>query len=133
MINMSVKSRIAFFAENKYCHLDGKECTRCEKCKYIPKKSRNWLSKIIIILLIIILLYLIFFQMLPMAIELNQLKEKQSNDFKTLDEEVEDYNLHMSDEERRYREYYGIGNETVGENYNPMKLIRLDCLKQRFL
>ena len=31
----------------------------------------------------------------------------------------------MSEDEKAYREHVGLGNETIGENYNSMKVITL--------
>lgn len=69
-----MKSRISNIVNHRYCELDGTECIKCQKCNYIPKPSRNLLSKLVIALLIILLIYIIFFQTIPMAIKLYQLQ-----------------------------------------------------------
>ena len=38
----------------------------------------------------------------------------------TLEEKVDYYNAHMSEDERSFRDTYGLGNESIGENYNSM-------------
>lgn len=37
-----------------------------------------------------------------------------------LEERVNEYNSEMSADERAYRNYTGIGDESIGDNYNSM-------------
>lgn len=69
-----MKSRISNVVNHKYCELDGTECIKCRKCHYMPKPSRNLLSKLLIVILIALLIYIMFFQTLPMAVKLYQLQ-----------------------------------------------------------
>ena len=38
----------------------------------------------------------------------------------TLEDEVVDYNVNMPNNERRFREWSGIGGESISDNYNSM-------------
>lgn len=50
----------------------------------------------------------------------NEINEQPSNNSMTLEEKVDYYNAHMSEDERSFRNTYGLGNESIGENYNSM-------------
>jgi len=50
----------------------------------------------------------------------NKTNEEPSNNSMTLEEKVDYYNAHMSEDEKRYRECCGLGGDTYGEWYNPM-------------
>ena len=116
-----MESRISKVINYRYCQLDGKECTKCKKCNYMPKQKSNLASKLVIILLIILLFYILFFQTIPMAIELYHLDKDTVNNLTTSDDTTQNYDIYMSDEEREYRNHTGLGVESIGENYNPMK------------
>ena len=101
---------------NNYCELDGEKCTHCRKCDYVHNtKKGNFLFKIVLILLIIFICYLLIFHVIPANIE----KHNSMNN-NTLDEKVANYNMRMSDDERSFREWSGIGEESVGDNYNSI-------------
>lgn len=38
----------------------------------------------------------------------------------SLEERVDKYNSEMSADEKAFREAHGLGNESIGENYNSM-------------
>ena len=50
----------------------------------------------------------------------NDLIKEQSNNPMTLEDEVADYNMNMPNNERRFREWSGIGGESISDNYNSM-------------
>ena len=118
------KSRIKrYHHENLYCELDGKECTHCCKCDHIQpiKQSSNFLLKLLIACLIISILYLLLFQIVPTALEKHShFHEKSTNNSMTLEDKVQNYNSQMSNDERAYRNWTGIGAESIGDNYNSI-------------
>lgn len=75
------------------------------------------MKKIIIILISLSLF--IFISLCVYAEAFNNF-EQPSNNSMTLEEKVDYYNAHMSEDEKRYREYCGLGGDTYGEWYNPM-------------
>ena len=118
------KSRIKRYHHgNNYCELDGRECVHCRKCDHIKrqKQSSNFLLKLVIACLIIIVIYLLVFQIIPAGLEKHSgLIEKSNNNSMTLEDKVHNYNTQMSDNERAYREWSGIGGESIGDNYNSI-------------
>jgi len=60
-------------------------------------------------------------QIIPAGIEKrNNLIEGQSNNSMSLEDDVVNYNMKMSDSERSFREWSGIGEESIGDNYNSI-------------
>ena len=119
-----MKSRILkYHYDNRYCELDGNKCSHCCKCDHLPTpKSSNWLSKILIACIIICIIIFVLNPILTAGLQHNVQKTPQTN---THDNKVATINSQMSSNERAYREYVGLGNETAGENYNSMKVITL--------
>ena len=117
------KSRIKkYHHENNYCELDGKECIHCRKCDHIRSaKKSNFLLKFLLVLLIILICYLLMCHIKPAGIEKrNHLTKEQNNNSMTLDDKVVNYNMNMPNNERAFREWSGIGNESIGDNYNSI-------------
>lgn len=116
------KSRIKKYRhENNYCELDGTQCTHCRKCAHTRPKS-NFLHNCVIVLLIIFVCYLLMCQVIPALIEKrdSNLMQKQNNNSMTTQDKVSNYNTHMSNNEREFREYHGLGAESISDNYNSM-------------
>ena len=115
------KSRIKkYHHSNNYCELDGTKCVHCRNCDHTHSTS-NFLLNCIIALLIIFVSVILFCQIIPMGIEKhNDLIKEQSNNPITLEDEVADYNMNMPNNERRFREWSGIGEESISDNYNSM-------------
>ena len=47
-------------------------------------------------------------------------RELNDPDMLRYEDEVADYNVHMPNNERRFREWSGIGGESISDNYNSM-------------
>ena len=81
----------------------------------------DFLPNCIIAILIIFICYLLMCQIIPAGIEKrNCLMEKQQNNSTTLEYRMANYNIGMSDNEKEFREYHGLGTESIGDNYNSM-------------
>lgn len=116
-----MKSRITEYINHQYCELDGSECTRCQKCEYLPSQSSNRLNNFLIVCVIVCVIIFVLNPLLMMGVEKNsQINIQSTDDSTTLEDRVDNYNQQMSDDEREYREYTGLGNESIGDNYNPM-------------
>ena len=51
----------------------------------------------------------------------NEINEQLSNNSMTLEEKVDYYNAHMSEDERSFREAHGLSStDSYGEHYNSM-------------
>lgn len=108
---------------HRYCELDGEKCIRCQKCESLPAKpikpikSSNRLNKVLITLVIICIIIFIIYPLLMIAMEKSVQTNSNGGD---LQSKVDAYNAQMSEEEKQFRQYHGLGMETVGENYNSM-------------
>lgn len=106
---------------NNYCEIDGTPCIRCQKCKHLPnqssKRSHKWL-------IVFVIAFIIIFVLLPLynvgIQKHNDLLEESQEKTMDLEERVNEYNSEMSADERAYRNYTGIGDESIGDNYNSM-------------
>ena len=74
-------------------------------------------KQLLLICLIAFVLFLLIFFIVPMGAEKTNEPAKKPM---TLEEKVHNINMNMPQEERSFRQYYGLGNETIGENYNSM-------------
>ena len=72
-------------------------------------------------LFVVLLIFLIFVLLFSLYIvSSNEINKESNENLMTLEEKVDYYNAHMSEDEKRYRESYGLGGDTYGEWYNPM-------------
>ena len=113
------KSRIKkHHFDYNYCQIDGDICIHCSKCDHIPvKRSTNRLHPLLIFLLIVCIIIFILNPLIQVGIDKNF---ENNNDSNTLENKVDEYNNGMSADERQYREWTGIGEESVSDNYNSM-------------
>lgn len=72
------------------------------------------LSVVLLIFLIFVLLFSLY------IVSSNEINKESNENSMTLEEKVDYYNAHMSEDERSFRNTYGLGNESIGENYNSM-------------
>ena len=72
------------------------------------------LSVVLFIFLIFVLLFSLY------IVSSNEINKESNENLITLEEKVDYYNAHMSEDERSFRNTYGLGNESIGENYNSM-------------
>ena len=112
-----MKSRIEkYHHNNNFCELDGTKCINCCKCDYINNKTST--NKFTAFLITLIIICVIIFILAPMITA--EIHHQNINDNMISDDKTQNYNLQMSDDEKQYREYVGLGAESVGENYNSM-------------
>lgn len=130
-----MKSRILkYHYDNRYCELDGEECSHCRKCDHLPAQSKgSWLNKLLIVLVILCVIIFIIHPLIVGTYNqalLSKDTSKSTNkdiskdtvkDTSNLEARVDNYNKNMPADERAYRNHVGLGNESYGENYNPMK------------
>ena len=72
------------------------------------------LSVVLLIFLIFVLLFSLY------IVSSNEINKESNENLMTLEEKVDYYNAHMSEDERSFRNTYRLGNESIGENYNSM-------------
>lgn len=106
---------------NNYCELDGTTCTHCRKCDHIPTQSNNRTNKLLIVFIITFIIIFILIPLYSIGIQKhNEITEQTTKQSTTLENQINNYNDQISADERYFKEYYGLGSESVGENYNPM-------------